>query len=585
MWLTDQVRTNRLFGSQFRRKIVGLAAVARSWGADAYASSEVLTDGRGLPANTVFDVDVCIIGTGPAGLTVARELIGSRGRILLLERGDASEQPAADLAPRLDFESPHFPSPLEAIHHQLGGMAAIWNVRLLDEVTPAARYLPLDPIDFETREWVPYSGWPITFDQLAPYYGRARTSCDIGSFDFHGSLPDNERVPLSSPSGAMVTCLEQLGPASAFTGQRLADLTASDHVRVVTNAAAGELSSADGTDDHMATISARSAGGIPFAIRCRVVVLAAGAIENARLLLNSTAECPSGLGNGSDNVGRFFMDHPRLLLGAGSFPDRGARAMDLYEPHVAEGQLLFGKLKLSEAVLRREEMLNGNAQIFPHYLSVSQLRAVRSARIVMESIKRGTGLERVPKHFTMATRHAMAMARYALIVRHGNRPEVPGRDSDRWTGITAGSYKLTYQPEQAPNRANRVSLSERRDTSGYRIAHLDWRWSDIDLWSIHRARQLFAAELRASGLADLVDIEDGAIPQAETAHHHLGTTRMHDSPRDGVVDRNCRIHGSASVYVAGGSVFPTGGYANPTLTVVALSIRLADELKRVMSRV
>ena len=96
MWLTDQVRTDRLFGSQFRRKIVGLAAVARSWGADGYASSEVLTDGRGLPANTVFDVDVCIIGTGPAGLTVAQELIGSRGRILLLERGDASERLGAD---------------------------------------------------------------------------------------------------------------------------------------------------------------------------------------------------------------------------------------------------------------------------------------------------------------------------------------------------------------------------------------------------------------------------------------------------------------------------------------------------------
>ena len=279
----------------------------------------MLTDGRSLSANTVLKVDLCVIGTGPAGLTIAQELSGSGLQILLLERGDVSDEPV-DLPSNLEFESPHFPSPVESIHHQFGGMAGAWNVRMLDGVTPAARYLPLDPIDFETRDWVPNSGWPITFDQLAPYYGRARTLCHIGPFDFHGSLPDTGRIPLSSPSGALVTRLEQLGPSTVFTQQSLVDLTASDYVRVVTNAAAVELKSADGTDDRMATISARSGTGIPFAIRSRVVVVAAGAIENARLLLNSTAECPSGLGNGSDNVGRFFMDHPKLLLGAGDLP-------------------------------------------------------------------------------------------------------------------------------------------------------------------------------------------------------------------------------------------------------------------------
>lgn len=259
--------------------------------------------------------------------------------------------------------------------------------------------------------------------------------------------------------------------------------------------------------------------------------------------------------------------------------------MDLYEPHIAGGQLLHGKLKLSENVLRREELLNGNAQILPHYLSISQLKGVRSARIVADTIRRRQGLARLPRHLSIATRHAIPMARYSLIVRYLNRPEVPGSRSDKWTGVVARSFILNYQPEQAPNRGNRVTLGQRRDPLGYRIARLHWQWSEIDLLSIRHVQQIFASELRASGLHLLMKAEDDIISGAETAHHHLGTTRMHDHPAHGVVDRDCRLHGVSTVYVAGGSVFPTGGYANPTLTVVALAIRLADELKRAISPV
>jgi choline dehydrogenase-like flavoprotein len=554
----------------------------------------MLTDGRSIPTNTVLVADLCIIGSGPAGLAIAHELIGSGIEILLLERGDVTDQPAADLTSDLEFESPDFPSPQLALHNQFGGMAGIWNCFLLDGVTPAARYLPLDPIDFETRSWVPHSGWPMTFDQMAPYYDRARMLCGIGHFDFHGPLPDTGRTPLSSASGALLTRLEQFGPATAFTHRPLVELTKSDHVHVVTNAIAVELRSADGADDGMATTSVRTHGGPPFTIRSRFVVVAGGAIENARLLLNSTAQCPAGLGNHFDNVGRFFMDHPRVSLGRGAFsPEGPTRAMDLYQLHMLDGQVLLGKLKLSETVLRREELLNGNAEIiFSHYLpipyslSIPQREGVRSGYIAFDSIRRRQGLARVPKHLALATRHAIPVARYVTsrYLDRRARPELL-----EWTGVVRGPFELLYQPEQAPNPGNRVSLGQRRDALGYQVARLDWRWSEIDLLSIRRVGQIFASELRASGLGDLVKAEDDIIrgimgnAAPETAHHHLGTTRMHDDPRHGVVGRDCRLHGSSSVYVAGGSVFPTGGYANPTLTVVALAVRLADELKRAMS--
>ncbi len=557
------------------------------------AVDSMLTDGRSIPTNTVLVVDLCIIGSGPAGLAIAHELIGSGIEILLLERGDVTEQPAADLNSDLEFDSPHFPSPQPALHNQFGGMAAIWNCRLFDGVTPAARYLPLDPIDFETRYWVPHSGWPITFDQMAPYYDRPRMLCGIGPFDFHGPLPGTGRGPLSSPSGALLTRLDQLGPATAFTRRPLVELTKSDRVQVVTNATAVELTSPDGADDGMATTSVRTHGGLPFTIRSRFVVLAGGAIENARLLLNSTAQCPTGLGNHFDNVGRFFMDHPRVSLGRGSFsPEGPTRAMDLYNLHIVDGQVVLGKLKLSETVLRREELLNGNAEIIfshylpvPYYFSVPQRGGVRSAYIAFDSIRRRQGLAHVPRHLALATCHAIPIARY-LTSRYLDRRARP--KVLEWTGVVRGSFELYYQPEQAPNPGNRVSLGQRRDALGYRIARLDWRWSETDLLSIRRVRQIFASELRASGLGDLVKAEDDIIRGTMgnvapvTAHHHLGTTRMHDDPRHGVVDRDCRLHGSSSVYVAGASVFPTGGYANPTLTVVALAVRLADELKRAM---
>jgi choline dehydrogenase-like flavoprotein len=545
----------------------------------------VLIDGPLLPSDTVLDADVCIIGSGPAGLAIAQELLESKFKIVVLERGPLAGSVSDDLAAELEFESPDFPSPLKALHNEFGGMAAIWNVVLGDQVTPAARYLPMDPIDFDLRDWVPHSGWPITFEQMTPYYGRARTLCGVEQFDFHGPRIDTGRAPLVTSSGALVTRLEQLGPATSFTSSSLLEVKKSEHVRVVTNAIALEVVSANGSDDGMARTAVRSHGGLAFTVRSRVVVLAGGAIENARLLLNSVTECSSGLGNRFDNVGRFFMDHPRLSLGLGTLSPGGlTRVMDLFSPHDIGGELLNGKLKLSETLLRQEELLNGNVQIARKFSS-GQLEGLKSASIAVNSLRRREGLTQVPRHLVVAARRTVPVARH-LALLYLTRPAAPGKALLRWTTAAERSFELNYQPEQAPNPDNRVTLGERRDLFGYRIARLDWRWSEIDLHSIRRARQIFASEFLAEGIGELAEPEsdlfrgEGDQLTPETAHHHLGTTRMHDDPRQGVVNRDCKLHDSSSVYVAGGSVFPTGGNANPTLTVVALAIRLSDELKR-----
>ena len=292
--------------------------------------------------------------------------------------------PAADLESDLEFESPHFRFRPGTLRNQFGGMATTWKPFLLD-LSPSARYLPLDPIDFEARYWVPNSGWPVDFDHMAPYYERARTLCGIESFDFHAPLPETGRAPLSSPTGALVTRLEQFGPAATFTSRPHDELFSSDHVHVVTNAGAVELTSAEGSDDGLATTLVRTSGGGAFTVRSRVVVLAGGAIENARLLLNSTTQYA--------NWSREPVRQRRPLLhGTPSGAPRsrfivcGHGSSRLYGRHILGGQVVEGRLKLSEAVLRREELLNGGV----YFIANPRLDDRASARMAVSAYRAST---------------------------------------------------------------------------------------------------------------------------------------------------------------------------------------------------
>lgn len=546
----------------------------------------MLIDGRSLPPNSALAADLCIVGAGPAGLALVRELRDSRIDIYVVERGGL-DSPTERVD--LEFESPDFSFAADVLPNQVGGMATTWNTLLLDGVTPAARYLPLDPIDFDERPWVPFSGWPISYDQLRPFYDRARTHCGLAPLDFQAPVVPRSAHPLTAPAGRLITTLDQLGGAQPIVSDPVRVLAASHHIHLLTHAAAVEFRSSECEEDHLASVLLRTKGG-QLIVRSRLVVLAAGAIENARLLLNSSSGVRAGIGNETDNVGRFFMDHPRVLLGRGTLSASGSsKTMEMYSPHFLGEQVVEGRLKLPESILRSEQLLNGNAQIFRHPLSLASIEGVRAMREVARAIRRHRHLTTIPGHLSTALRRTIPLSRDLFNTRYNNLTFGLRRGRNERPDRAMTSFQVIYQPEQAPNPHNRVTLSSRRDAFGYPIARLAWRWSRVDLESIRRVRQIVASELRSSGLGTLRETDEDATLQGDldttpsTAHHHLGTTRMHELPRHGVVDRNCRVHGSASVYVAGGSVFTTGSYANPTLTVIALTIRLADELKRVLA--
>lgn len=260
--------------------------------------------------------------------------------------------------------------------------------------------------------------------------------------------------------------------------------------------------------------------------------------------------------------------------------------LGLYETHALGDAAFIGKLKLGEDVLRVQRLLNGNMLIAPHRLAATELSAVRSARRLLDGLREREFPAHAGWHVKRVAAGGAQVAGRLLYERARRRSDPAIVQTERWTGADARSFRLNYQAEQVPDRANRVTLSTRVDALGYRVPRLEWRWSPEDLGSIIRTRQIVADELAAAGVGQMVKPEPNELPVGElggrprSAHHHLGTTRMSRFPEHGVVDRNCRVHGAPVVFVCGGSVFTTGGHANPTLTLVALALRVADEILR-----
>ncbi len=547
----------------------------------------MIADALEIPDGSVLDTDVCVIGAGPAGLTLARELAGSGTRVCVVESGGADFETAPQELSRLAAsESDIAPDP-GARRRQFGGNSHLWGGRGYG-FGQRVRYLPLDPIDFEERDWVPYSGWPFSRADLEPYYQRAYEACGISSPSH--SCADAEAVDalrLPVDGTFCETGVEWFGRAAVFGADAQAALRRDREVTILLHANASELIERSGSST-VESLRIQCLNGRSHSIAAKVFALAAGGIENPRLLLLSNASRGNGLGNHHDLVGRFFMDHFRVenaLRLEPSDPKLFDRARLYDVRQLANGQVVGCKLKLTDAVLRRERLLNSAVMLMPR-LREDHADALRRARGLATSVARGrlapdpigtlANLGRsAPTLLSMMAVSAVRQRRLRPYFEQGwsYLPKNAGR---------FGHFSLQVQIELVPDPSNRVVLSDEVDRFGRRMPSVRWKWGRLDVDSLRRSRDLYATTLAAAGLGRVsTPAEDGAIEVApEGINHHIGTTRMHSDPRQGVVDADCRVHGVDNVYVNGSSVFPTGGYQNPTLTIVALAIRLADHIKR-----
>jgi choline dehydrogenase-like flavoprotein len=525
----------------------------------------VLTDARELAGGGEAEVDVCIVGAGPAGISIAREMIGNGARVWLLDSGGKDVERRAQRLSR--GESVGYP--IHRLHQSrvraFGGTTRHWTAPR-DE-TWAAR--PLDPIDFEVRPGIRHSGWPFDRARLEPYYAAAQAVCRLGPFEYdpdHWS--DRTRTPpIPLASGPVETTLFHHGTAG-FEGH-YHELVRASNVTLLLHASVVDL--VIGEDPGLVDrIELRRDDASRCFVRARLVVLAAGGIENPRLLLLSRRVHRLGLGNDRDLVGRFFAERLSARTGhiVAAGPGLGGAA-DLYEVHAAaSGVHVQGALRVRDEVQRERELLNCAFFVMSRNPSLTA-EAVRSAATLVKARKRRPLLAETVGHMRNIATGLGDLGAFAL--DRVRRPDPARR-------ILA----LRAQAEQAPNPESRVTLGSRRDRFGQPVARVDWRPAASDRDSIRASQEIVDGAVRAAGLGHIELMLGDEDPPAllEGNFHHLGTTRMHRDPGQGVVDPDCRVHGVRNLYVAGSSVFPTYGCSNPTLTVVALALRLADHLKK-----
>ncbi|HXV59890.1 MAG TPA: GMC family oxidoreductase [Vicinamibacteria bacterium] len=499
----------------------------------------MLRDARTIPDRTLLQVDLCILGGGAAGIALAREFIDKRQSVLLLEsggldfeRGTQSLYAGGATGTVLEEHSPYL---TKSRLRYFGGSTNHWE----------GMCRPLDAIDFRERHWVPFSGWPIPFSDIVPYYRRAAELCQLESFSIPtaDSAQPSELPRFLRGASGLRHLLFSLSPPTRFGEVYRKQLVEAANVTVVLFANAVELSTNAGAD-RIETVEARSLTGKGFTVGARKFVLACGGIENPRLLLASNTADTRGLGNGHDLVGRFFMEHPHLVAGA------------------------FCYLPPSTSPSRSLEELMGSSPRSRTAIGVSE-RLQEEHRLLNCAVE----------PFKMARRTKVGSFMKGVASLVADIDLGPGKAMEPVYG------RLLVRAEQAPNPESRVRLSDETDPFGKRRARLEWRLSELDRTSVEKTLECMGRCMgQAGGARVWVDPTlDGSWPRTYGGSHHMGTTRMHSDPLKGVVDTHCRVHSVSNLYVAGSSVFTTSGFANPTLTLVALSLRLADHLKASLS--
>ena len=562
------------------------------------------------------EAELIIIGSGPAGLSIAKEFSGTSTRVILLESGEVNEfQKYGHLNLvegvfnerynsrdpfRLRFHgggNPFWDPDVEPYGMRLrgfGGSSAYWG----------GKVSTFDEIDFVQRNWIPHSGWPISRDSLSSYFERASAILNLGPHVY-----DEEIWPLlgrSKPTpelsqGSVRSTFWQFARSQVNKldmvrfARDIGDLGA--NIRVITNATATELL----LEPDLARIfgvkaSALEGGAVTF--KTKKVVLAGGAIENARLLLSSNQQIPNGIGNQHDNVGRFLLDHPGNVIGY--FPEEAINGIihrfgffgmrkDLKTYMYSHGVSLSPEVQQAEQLLNVSISFTENISPDDPFKAAMRIARGKSTQPLKDltTTVRGAGL--------LAQGLGMKLFQSNLFPEFLKDPFVnvamkffPNFVVRQYRSLGA-PHKLVQLDmvalcEQEPSPDNRVVLSDVKDQFGVPRARCIWSVGELEGRSIARLAQLFSQELKAAGLPEPV-LDDWIVQnrpgdfQASDMAHSSGTTRMSADPKDGVVDANLQVHTCEGLYIAGNSVFPTIGHANPTLMNVALAIRLADHLK------
>ncbi len=502
-------------------------------------------DARNLSNNTIIEGDICIIGAGAAGISIAMEWINTQYKVILLESGGFEyDTKLQELNDGSSSGQKYFPLQSTRLRY-FGGTTGHWT----------GLCSPLDPLDFMKRDHVPNSGWPITKEDLDPFYERAQKTLQLGPYQYDLAYWKNQRpnmIAYPLDEKVIRTKIWQIN-AARFGNLYRESIINAPNVHLYTYASAVDISANEAVS-HIEEVVVKNKEGKTHKVRAKYFVMACGAIQNARLLLSFKKQAPKGLGNDNDVVGRYFMEH--LDIKAGELWLFDTFETDLYS---------WGPTKAEMAITETQQLKSKtlNATVSVH----SPLAVGKHVQPLIE-----TWQDADPRKASEQTEDRSFISKLVRLKSKILKPT---------------AFDMDCNSEQAPNPNSRITLSNELDYLGVQKPHLHWELLPLSKQSIRRTLELIGRQMGAAGFGRvklkefLQDENDPAFPESVSgAFHHMGTTRMHNDPKQGVVDSNCKIHGLSNLYVAGSGCFPTSGAVNPTLTLVALSIRLSDHLKR-----
>jgi len=505
----------------------------------------------GLPDGTRAEADLCIIGGGAAGIALALKLRGAGLSVLLAESGgEAGDESAADHN-RVTQAGHPFPGAVEGRARRLGGATTLW----------AGQSLPLDPIDFEPRDWVPHSGWPIPYAEVAPRYAEAERLLRLDGMRYdHAAWRHLGEAPPPFDETVLRPQVSWLAKHRDFGAMYRAALAADPNTRVLLEATATRIRPPSGEDARY-TVELAALSGRRAEVQARRVVICCGGLDTPRLLL------ASGLGNGL--VGRFLQDHPTATVGEVEAPDFD-RLARWFRPFYRKEGRLFPKIALAEDAQRAERVLNVTSELV---FTAPEDSPFATARAFYGAFRGGE---------TKA-----ALGRASRLAMGGG--EMLGYAWTRWVRRRLPAAKgarvtLWAHIEQTPDPESRITLDPaERDALGMPRARLDWRLGELDRRSFEVFAEVVGREFARMGVGRLTPApwlrEAGWRAEVQDFYHHIGTARMGATPAEGVVDAKLEVFGHPGLYIASSAVFPTGGASNPTLTILALTLRLAERLR------
>ena len=508
--------------------------------------------------------DICVIGAGAVGLLLAEEFKDSGKKVIILESGGWQfDQKTQDL-----YETVQTGKSFESAHtgrfRVLGGSTTRWG----------GQSLPLMPIDFEERPWIKNSGWPIKYDEISPFFDRANQFLHVDTLDYKHQTAGLLKMSMPAfDEQKLEFHFSKWAPESNLIKVYKKKLTESDSVQVILHANVTELISNQGC---VSSAVYKSLSGKRGTVNASTFIVATGGVEVPRVLLASRNDNGLGLGNEHDMVGRFLQEHPATRLGwiETKSPDY---LQKLFNGRRAGGRKYSSRLSLSASAQEKNQMLNaGAAFVF--------------------TLPKESGFQLV-KSFIKGNGSRLNNQGYAEILG-GIIKSVPDLFKAAWCLIVEGrvhspgsTCEVLCSIEQEASYESRVTLSSDCDRLGMPKSCVHWVLSKKILHTARVFADIIDSELQRLGIGRLVKNEwltkhDDELIFEDYFHdqnHHMGTARMSDRADDGVVDRNLKVHSVKNLYIASSAVFPTGGHSNPTLTLLAFSVRLADHLKKLGS--